>query len=103
MSVPAYADWDFGTLKNFKVTESKQFQFRAELFNILNRHELPFARLRHQFANIQPYPCGGGSAPGAVCIEVHVLSQAGTCHRGVSGLRRADSPMTANLKLNQSL
>jgi len=34
---PAYADWDFGTLKNFKVTESKQIQFRAELFNILNR------------------------------------------------------------------
>ena len=34
---PAYADWDFGVLKNFKVTESSQFQFRAELFNILNR------------------------------------------------------------------
>ena len=34
---PAYADWDFGALKNFSVTESKQFQFRAELFNVLNR------------------------------------------------------------------
>jgi hypothetical protein len=34
---PAYADWDFATLKNFKVTESKQLQFRAELFNVLNR------------------------------------------------------------------
>jgi hypothetical protein len=34
---PAYADWDFGALKNFKVTESKQFQFRAELFDVLNR------------------------------------------------------------------
>jgi predicted heme/steroid binding protein len=34
---PGYADWDFGALKNFKVTESKQLQFRAELFNILNR------------------------------------------------------------------
>ena len=34
---PAYADWDFGALKNFKVTESTQFQFRAELFNVLNR------------------------------------------------------------------
>jgi hypothetical protein len=34
---PAYADWDFGALKNFKVAESKQFQFRAELFNVLNR------------------------------------------------------------------
>jgi hypothetical protein len=34
---PAYADWDFGAFKNFKVTESKQLQFRAELFNVLNR------------------------------------------------------------------
>ena len=34
---PGYADWDFATLKNFKVTESKQFQFRAELFDFLNR------------------------------------------------------------------
>ena len=34
---PAYADWDFGAFKNFKVTESKQLQFRAELFDILNR------------------------------------------------------------------
>lgn len=34
---PGYADWDFGALKNFKVTESKQFQFRAELFDFLNR------------------------------------------------------------------
>lgn len=34
---PAFADWDFGALKNFRVTESKQFQFRAELFNVLNR------------------------------------------------------------------
>jgi Carboxypeptidase regulatory-like domain len=34
---PAYADWDFAALKNFKVTESKQIQFRAELFDFLNR------------------------------------------------------------------
>jgi hypothetical protein len=34
---PAYADWDFAALKNFRVTESKQFQFRTELFNVLNR------------------------------------------------------------------
>jgi hypothetical protein len=34
---PAYSDWDFAALKNFKVTESKQIQFRAELFNIQNR------------------------------------------------------------------
>jgi outer membrane receptor protein involved in Fe transport len=34
---PAYADWDLGALKNFRVRESMQFQFRAELFNVLNR------------------------------------------------------------------
>ena len=34
---PAYADWDFAALKNIKITESKQLQFRAELFDILNR------------------------------------------------------------------
>jgi hypothetical protein len=34
---PGYADWDFAALKNFKVTESTQLQFRAELFDVLNR------------------------------------------------------------------
>jgi len=33
---PGYANWDFSMLKNISVTESKQFQFRAEFFNILN-------------------------------------------------------------------
>jgi hypothetical protein len=34
---PGYANWDFAALKNFRVMESKQFQFRAELFDFLNR------------------------------------------------------------------
>jgi hypothetical protein len=34
---PAFADWDFAALKNFKVTESVHIQFRAELFDVLNR------------------------------------------------------------------
>ena len=33
---PGYADWDFAALKDIKLTESKQLQFRAELFNFLN-------------------------------------------------------------------
>jgi len=33
---PGYVNWDFSAFKNFKVTESKQFQFRAEFFNLLN-------------------------------------------------------------------
>ena len=34
---PAFADWDFAALKNVKVTESMRVQFRAELFDVLNR------------------------------------------------------------------
>jgi hypothetical protein len=33
---PGYTDWDFSLFKNIRVTESKEFQFRAEFFNILN-------------------------------------------------------------------
>ena len=33
---PGYANWDFGAAKNIRIAESKEFQFRAELFNILN-------------------------------------------------------------------
>src|SRR6185503_9852875 len=36
--------------------------------------KFPVARQRHQFAHVQPHPCSSGSAPGAVCVEVHVLS-----------------------------
>jgi len=33
---PGYANWDFSAFKNIRVTESKEFQFRVEFFNILN-------------------------------------------------------------------
>jgi hypothetical protein len=33
---PGYANWDFSALKNISVAESKQIQFRAEFFNLLN-------------------------------------------------------------------
>jgi hypothetical protein len=33
---PRYADWDFSMFKDFRVTESKDIQFRAEFFNLLN-------------------------------------------------------------------
>ena len=33
---PGYMNWDFSAFKNIPVTESKQFQFRGELFNLLN-------------------------------------------------------------------
>jgi hypothetical protein len=33
---PGYANWDFSVFKSIPIAESKQFQFRAELFNVLN-------------------------------------------------------------------
>jgi hypothetical protein len=33
---PRYTNWDFSMIKNFRVTEVKDIQFRAEFFNILN-------------------------------------------------------------------
>ena len=37
---PGYFNWDFSAFKNIRVTESKEFQFRGELFNILNHTNL---------------------------------------------------------------
>jgi hypothetical protein len=33
---PAFFQWDFSAMKNFSVTENSKFQFRADVFNILN-------------------------------------------------------------------
>jgi hypothetical protein len=33
---PRYANWDFAASKNIRLSESKDVQFRAELFNVLN-------------------------------------------------------------------
>jgi outer membrane receptor protein involved in Fe transport len=33
---PGYVNWDFSAFKNIRVTESKEVQFRGELFNVLN-------------------------------------------------------------------
>jgi outer membrane receptor protein involved in Fe transport len=33
---PGYANWDFAATKNIRLAESKDLQFRAELFNVLN-------------------------------------------------------------------
>jgi outer membrane receptor protein involved in Fe transport len=37
---PAYANWDFAAVKNFRVTEGRELQFRGELFNFLNHTNL---------------------------------------------------------------
>jgi len=33
---PRYVNWDISALKNIRLTESKELQFRGELFNVLN-------------------------------------------------------------------
>jgi outer membrane receptor protein involved in Fe transport len=33
---PGYVNWDVSALKNIRLTESKELQFRGELFNVLN-------------------------------------------------------------------
>jgi Carboxypeptidase regulatory-like domain/TonB dependent receptor len=33
---PAYQEWDFSAIKNFRIRESKSLQFRAEFFNVFN-------------------------------------------------------------------
>jgi hypothetical protein len=33
---PRYANWDFAACKNIRLAESKELQFRTELFNVLN-------------------------------------------------------------------
>ena len=37
---PRYANWDFAASKTIHVTESKEFEFRAEFFNVLNHTNL---------------------------------------------------------------
>jgi hypothetical protein len=37
VQAPGIAEWDFSVFKDFRLAESKTLQFRAEIFNILNR------------------------------------------------------------------
>ena len=37
---PGYVNWDFSAFKNIRLTESKELQFRGELFNVLNHTNL---------------------------------------------------------------
>jgi hypothetical protein len=53
---PGYQQWDFSAAKNFRFAESKNIQFRAELFNIFNHANfgLPVNDLNSQnFGQIQ--------------------------------------------------
>lgn len=41
---PGLQIWDFSVFKNFRLTESKHFEFRSEFFNIFNHPNLQFAK-----------------------------------------------------------
>jgi hypothetical protein len=53
---PGLVNWDFSVFKNIAVGESKEFQFRGELFNLLNHpnFELPVSDISSpNFGQIQ--------------------------------------------------
>jgi len=53
---PEYVNWDFSAFKNIRLTESKELQFRGELFNVLNHtnFRLPVSDIESQtFGQIQ--------------------------------------------------
>jgi hypothetical protein len=49
---PGFATWDFSAFKNIQLTERDQLQFRAELFNFLNRTNLRIPETDIQSSNI---------------------------------------------------
>jgi hypothetical protein len=48
---PGFANVDFSLFKEFKVSEKSRFEFRAEMFNVLNHYNPLFARSGPQNAN----------------------------------------------------
>jgi hypothetical protein len=53
---PRYVNWDFSAFKNIRLTESKELQFRGELFNVLNHvnYRLPVSDIESaNFGQIQ--------------------------------------------------
>jgi hypothetical protein len=53
---PRYVNWDFSAFKNIRLRESKELQFRGELFNVLNHtnFRLPVSDIESQtFGQIQ--------------------------------------------------
>ncbi len=53
---PRYVNWDVSAFKNIRLTESKELQFRGELFNVLNHtnFRLPVSDIESQtFGQIQ--------------------------------------------------
>jgi hypothetical protein len=55
---PRYANWDFSAFKSVHITESKEVEFRAEFFNILNHTNLrlPDSDIAPTFNRSRPQP-----------------------------------------------
>ncbi len=54
---PHFQDWDFATLKDFRFSESRYLQFRAEFFNLPNNVD---------FGNPNAFICGGFCGEGTI-------------------------------------
>jgi outer membrane receptor protein involved in Fe transport len=53
---PGYVNWDFAAVKNIRVREGKELQFRGELFNVLNHTNLRLPNTdisSHTFGQVQ--------------------------------------------------
>ena len=70
---PGYTNWDFSLFKNIRITESKELQFRAEFFNILNHTNFrnPDSDMNSQTFNqiLEAQP----PEVDPVCAEIYVL------------------------------
>ena len=68
---PGLADWDFSLLRRFRITESKSLEFRAEMFNMLNRanfetpeRDTASASFGRIFNTVQPLAGRASGGPG---------------------------------------
>lgn len=79
---PGYVNWDFSAFKNIRLTESREFQFRGELFNVLNHtnFRLPVSDIESPtFGQIQ-----SDVSPSVVQVALKLLLP------GRSGFRREE-------------
>jgi hypothetical protein len=68
---PGLGAWDFSVLRNFRLGESKKLEFRAEMFNLLNRanfdvprRDLASSSFGQIFNTVQPVAGLASGGPG---------------------------------------
>jgi hypothetical protein len=51
---PGYHTWDMGMMKDFKMTERAKFEFRADVFNLLNHPQFTNSSYDTNFSDVKP-------------------------------------------------